>query len=82
MAAVPYFETIKRSYTDVDIANGINTEQFLEATEGVVKLFGKLSFWRSVSFQVRFLTSCCADLLGSAAFSVVQNDMNGNIKVN
>ncbi|KAI9322601.1 glycolipid transfer protein domain-containing protein [Dichotomocladium elegans] len=54
-----YFDTLKRCYTDVDTSNGINTEQFLEATEGVVKLF---------------------DLLGSAAFSIVQNDMNGNIK--
>ncbi|CDH52680.1 glycolipid transfer [Lichtheimia corymbifera JMRC:FSU:9682] len=54
-----YFDTLKRSYTDVDIADGINTQQFLEATEGVVKLF---------------------DLLGSTAFSVVQSDMNGNIK--
>ncbi|KAG2225289.1 hypothetical protein INT45_001513 [Circinella minor] len=57
--ATTYFDSIKRSYTDVEIANGINTEQFLEATEGVVKLF---------------------DQLGSSAFSVVQNDMNGNIK--
>ncbi|CAO3666266.1 hypothetical protein G6F70_006119 [Rhizopus microsporus] len=54
-----YFETLKRSYTDVDTSKGVDTEQFLEATEGLVKLF---------------------DLLGSAAFSVVQNDMNGNIK--
>ncbi|ORY94047.1 glycolipid transfer protein domain-containing protein [Syncephalastrum racemosum] len=54
-----YFDTITRSYTDVDTSNGINTIQFLEATEGVVKLFDKL---------------------GSSAFSVVQNDMNGNIK--
>ncbi|KAI7881968.1 glycolipid transfer protein [Lichtheimia hyalospora FSU 10163] len=54
-----YFDTLKLSYTNVDTANGINTEQFLDATEGVVKLF---------------------DLLGSSAFSVVQNDMNGNIK--
>ncbi|KAJ8657477.1 hypothetical protein O0I10_006779 [Lichtheimia ornata] len=54
-----YFDTLKLSYTNVDTSNGINTEQFLEATEGVVKLF---------------------DLLGSSAFSVVQNDMNGNIK--
>lgn len=37
-----YFDTLKRSYTDVDIAEGINTQQFLEATEGVVKLFGML----------------------------------------
>ena len=36
-----YFDTLQRSYVDVDISNGINTEQFLEATEGLVKLFGK-----------------------------------------
>lgn len=35
-----YFDTLKLSYTNVDTSNGINTEQFLEATEGVVKLFG------------------------------------------
>ncbi|KAI9261680.1 glycolipid transfer protein domain-containing protein [Phascolomyces articulosus] len=57
--ATTYFDTIKRSYTDVEIANGVDTTQFLEATEGVVNLFDKL---------------------GSSAFSVVQNDMNGNIK--
>ncbi|KAI9350409.1 glycolipid transfer protein domain-containing protein [Pilaira anomala] len=54
-----YFDSLARSYTDVDLSKGIDTEQFIEATEGLVKLF---------------------DLLGSAAFSVVQNDMNGNIK--
>ncbi|KAL1934272.1 hypothetical protein VTP01DRAFT_6454 [Rhizomucor pusillus] len=54
-----YFDNLARSYTDVDVSKGIQTEQFLEATEGVVKLF---------------------DMLGSSAFSVVQKDMNGNIK--
>ncbi|KAI9281885.1 glycolipid transfer protein domain-containing protein [Sporodiniella umbellata] len=54
-----YFDTLARSYVNVDTTKGVDTEQFLEATEGLVKLF---------------------DLLGSAAFSVVQNDMNGNIK--
>ncbi|CAO3653084.1 unnamed protein product [Cunninghamella blakesleeana] len=54
-----YFHTITRSYVDVDTSKGIDTAQFLEATEGVVKLF---------------------DSLGSAAFSPVQSDMNGNIK--
>ncbi|KAI8390832.1 glycolipid transfer protein domain-containing protein [Radiomyces spectabilis] len=54
-----YFQTVTRSYTKVDTSKGIDTTQFLEATEGVVKLF---------------------DAFGSAAFSVVQNDMNGNIK--
>ncbi|CAO3664440.1 unnamed protein product [Rhizopus stolonifer] len=54
-----YFDTLSRSYVDVDTNKGVDTEQFLEATEGLVKLF---------------------DLLGSTAFSVVQSDMNGNIK--
>lgn len=35
-----YFDNLARSYTDVDVSKGIQTEQFLEATEGVVKLFG------------------------------------------
>ncbi|CAO3649916.1 unnamed protein product [Mucor hiemalis] len=54
-----FFDTLERSYVDVDLSKGIETDQFLQATEGLVKLF---------------------DLLGSAAFSVVQKDMNGNIK--
>ncbi|KAF7305887.1 GLTP domain-containing protein [Mycena chlorophos] len=53
----PYLETV-RSFADVDTTNGVNTVQFLEASEGLVGLF---------------------DLLGSAAFSVVQNDLKGNI---
>jgi hypothetical protein len=36
-----YFDTLARSYVNVDITNGIDTVQFLEATEGLVKLFGK-----------------------------------------
>ncbi|WFD36050.1 hypothetical protein MCUN1_002921 [Malassezia cuniculi] len=54
-----YFDTIKRSYIDVPTANGVDTSEFISATEAVVGLF---------------------DLLGTSAFSVVQNDMNGNIK--
>ncbi|GBB87438.1 hypothetical protein RclHR1_13900001 [Rhizophagus clarus] len=55
-----YFDTIQRNYTDVPITeDGIETIPFLEATDGLVKLF---------------------DLLGSKAFNVVQNDMNGNIE--
>ena len=52
---------ILKRYQDVPVtAEGISTSEFIDATEGVVKLF---------------------DLLGSSAFAVVQNDMNGNIKV-
>lgn len=50
-----------KPYQNVPITeDGIATSEFIDATEGVVKLF---------------------DLLGSSAFAVVQNDMNGNIKV-
>lgn len=37
-----FFDSLARSYTDVDLSKGIDTEQFIEATEGLVKLFGKL----------------------------------------
>jgi len=53
----PYLETVK-SFADVDTTDGVNTLQFLEASDGLVGLF---------------------DLLGSAAFSVVQSDLKGNI---
>ena len=68
-----FFDTMKRSYEDVQVtSNGINTSQFLEASESLVTLFGIRVFQR------RELT---VDLLGSTAFAVVKNDMNGNIKV-
>ena len=68
-----FFDTMKRSYEDVQVtSNGINTSQFLEASESLVTLFGIRVFKR------RELT---VDLLGSTAFAVVKNDMNGNIKV-
>ncbi|KAI9474264.1 MAG: glycolipid transfer protein domain-containing protein, partial [Benjaminiella poitrasii] len=37
-----YFDTLSRSYVDVDISEGIDTQQFIEATEGLVKLFDLL----------------------------------------
>ncbi|KAG8929681.1 hypothetical protein FRC03_001603 [Tulasnella sp. 419] len=54
-----YFDTISRSFADVPVTDdGVDTVAFLEASEGLAKMF---------------------DLLGSGAFSVVQNDLNGNI---
>ncbi|GAA6004748.1 hypothetical protein JCM10207_001001 [Rhodosporidiobolus poonsookiae] len=53
-----YFETVSKSFADVPTAEGVDTLQFLEASEGLVKMF---------------------DLLGNPSFSIVQNDMNGNI---
>ncbi|KIY44584.1 het-c2 protein [Fistulina hepatica ATCC 64428] len=54
----PYFESVK-SFADVPVTDaGVDTVAFLEAAEGVVRLF---------------------DLLGSSAFTVVQNDLKGNI---
>ena len=70
-----FFDTLKRSYQDVEITDkGINTSQFLEASESLVTMFGK-----TPQSTLRELT--CSDLLGSTAFAVVKNDMNGNIKV-
>ncbi|CAD6892923.1 unnamed protein product [Tilletia controversa] len=54
-----YFDTVSRSYADVTTTDGINTSEFLQASEGLVKLF---------------------DIIGNPAFTVVQNDLNGNIK--
>jgi hypothetical protein len=37
-----FFDTLKRSYQDVEITDkGINTSQFLEASESLVTMFGK-----------------------------------------
>lgn len=38
---VAFQRIITRSYTDVEITQqGINTDQFLEATDGLIKMFG------------------------------------------
>lgn len=59
-----YFDTLKRSYVDVDTSKGIDTEQFLEATEGLVKLFGKCQFCLASSLlaqpvHIRLARLCC-----------------------
>ncbi|BGP37795.1 hypothetical protein JCM10450v2_001727 [Rhodotorula kratochvilovae] len=54
-----YFETVSKSFVDVPVTDaGVDTLQFLEATEGLIKMF---------------------DLLGNPSFTIVQNDMNGNV---
>ncbi|KAF9100038.1 hypothetical protein BGX27_000498 [Mortierella sp. AM989] len=54
-----FFQSTPRNYVDVTVTpEGIDTDQFLQATEGLIKIF---------------------DLFGSV-FSVVQSDMNGNVK--
>lgn len=94
-----YFQTTARNYTDVTVTpEGINTDEFLQATEGLVKIFGNFLLFCSRyhlashpsghhlflrSFTQLILLrygSWIIDLFGSV-FSVVQNDMNGNIKV-
>ena len=37
-----FFDKMKRSYEDVDRSGGINTSQFLEASESLVTMFGIL----------------------------------------
>ena len=60
---------------------GVDTPSFLLATEDLVRLFGALmlSFRRLAQCMLR--ASLCTDLLGSAAFKVVQSDLTGNIEV-
>ncbi len=58
---------------------GVDTLAFLEASEGLVGIFGAqnlamLSYHLSNSFDA-------SDLLGSSAFAVVQSDLKGNIAV-
>jgi hypothetical protein len=51
-AAIPpggtFFDTLKRSFTDVPVTDGkIATNEFLEAAEGLLGLFGRqLSYFR------------------------------------
>jgi len=100
-----YFKTTARNYSDVTVtADGIDTVQFLQATEGLVKIFGKMrhsskpcvlhlvlhGLSRHPRPKLVMLTKLHSplnsfsihgiDLFGSV-FSVVQSDMNGNIKV-
>ncbi|KAM0751326.1 glycolipid transfer protein [Meredithblackwellia eburnea MCA 4105] len=59
MSQATYLSTVNKSYVDVPVTDaGVDTAAFLDATEGLIKMF---------------------DLLGNPAFSIVQNDMNGNV---
>jgi hypothetical protein len=74
-------------FQDVPVTEqGVDTAAFLEACEDVVKMFGALAcldYCRCTvdeqETQLRLFSF--ADLFGSPAFAIVQNDMNGNIKV-
>lgn len=85
-----------QSFVDVPVsADGVDTLQFLEATEGLIKMFGASSAFATGASsgqaeergELTRLLACGggrpsrADLLGSTAFTIVQNDMNGNVTV-
>lgn len=57
----------------------IALSEFIEAAESVVALFGRLCM--PLSFGNLQANPRDADLLGSTAFTPVQKDMTGNIKV-
>ncbi|KAF7378291.1 Glycolipid transfer protein [Mycena sanguinolenta] len=69
----PYFETAK-SFADVQITDaGVNTEEFLLASDGLVALFGEfLRVRANAKLKV-------PDLLGSGVFGFVQADIKSNI---
>lgn len=54
---------------------GVDTPKFIAASEGLVGLFGE------PFTTIHFSPYLAIDLLGSAAFSVVQADLRGNITV-
>lgn len=73
-----------QSFADVPVTDaGVETESFLLAVEDLIQLFGACELGRSVSVvQCTDLLFCeITDLLGSSAFTVVQNDMRGNVTV-
>ena len=67
-----------QSFADVPITDaGVDTVSFLEAADGLVGLFGM----EVLSLKIEIAPLTFLELLGSAAFSVVQNDLKGNIAV-
>ncbi|KAK0476725.1 glycolipid transfer protein [Armillaria novae-zelandiae] len=73
----PYLERVK-SFADVPVTDaGVDTLAFLEASEGLVGIFGAQNL-AILSYHL-FNSLDVLDLLGSSAFSVVQADLKGNI---
>lgn len=58
---------------------GVDTEAFLEASDGLVQMFGEQL---AGSHRIEMLTrAMSSELLGSAIFGFVQNDMRQNLAV-
>jgi hypothetical protein len=49
----PFLDSIKRSYVDVEIRDGggVDTEQFLEATESLVTIFGMMFSYAAINVK-------------------------------
>lgn len=83
MSGIPagqtWFSTLKKSFVDVPItADGIATDEFLEAASATTTLFGTLARAQSTVFT-GIANNFSVDLLGSVAFTPVKKDMTGNI---
>jgi hypothetical protein len=84
------YSFLSQSFTDVPITDaGVDTLAFLEASEGLLGLFGAsalprlgtthpLTLFRTLPHGEHIAR---ADLLGSAALAPVQSDIKGNIVV-
>ncbi|KAJ9109255.1 hypothetical protein QFC21_000584 [Naganishia friedmannii] len=75
----PFFKTITKSFRDVPTQPGVDTVQFCDAAEGLVKIFGAFAaaFYRNPDGSQRL--SVISDLFGNPAFGIVQSDLTGNI---
>ncbi|KDQ07724.1 hypothetical protein BOTBODRAFT_180489 [Botryobasidium botryosum FD-172 SS1] len=75
-----------RSFVDVPVTDkGVDTDAFIEAARGLAGIFGSsCPLLLPLPLQITELNSTVrmrfVDVLGSAAFTMVQSDLNGNIK--
>jgi len=69
-----------QSFADVPITtDGVETASFLEASDGLVNMFGAFSL--NLCFRRTCLMPFIKDLLGTGVFTFVQCDIRSNIAV-
>jgi len=73
---------ISQSFADVPFTHGgIETQSFLEASDGLVKMFGRISSLLSFRPNTHPSSYLLPDLFSSGVFGFVQADIRSNINV-
>jgi hypothetical protein len=69
-----------QSFADVPITDdGVDTETFLQASDGLVQMFGEKIVYDFANSPTNAATT--TELLGSGVFGFVQNDIRSNVAV-